>query len=82
MFIIIRSKHWANQKKEGKIMIEFELNKNKKKNLIEFAIKNDIDLDIMKEFEKRILSVNYPTSKKDPIKIQLIYKVNSLNDTE
>ena len=66
--------------KSGKIMVEFEL--KKKKNEIQYAVKDDLDLDIMKEFEKRINSETYPNSKKDPIKLQLIYKVNSFNDTE
>jgi len=34
----------------------------------------------MKEFEKRVLNEKYPNSKKNPIKLQLIYKVYSLND--
>jgi len=64
--------------KAGKIMIQFEL--NKRKNVITFAVRDDIDLDIMKEFEKRINSENYPNSKKKFVKLQLIYKVNSYND--
>lgn len=60
--------------------MEFEL--QKKKNQIQFAVKDDIDLDIMKEFEKKVNSEKYPNSKEDPIKIQLIYKINSYNDTE
>lgn len=66
--------------KSGKIMVEFEL--QKKKNEIQFAVKDDVDLDIMKEFEKKVNSEKYPNSKEDPIKIQLIYKINSYNDTE
>lgn len=71
---------FKNSLKPGKIMVEFEL--KKKKNLINFAVKDDLDLDIMKEFEKMVNNEKYPNSKKDPIKIQLIYKVNSFNDTE
>ena len=66
--------------KSGKIMIQIEL--KKKKNIIQFAVKDDIDMEIMKEFEKQVNAEKYPNSKKEPIKIQLIYKVNSLNDTE
>ncbi|MBP6624053.1 MAG: hypothetical protein KA198_02710 [Chitinophagaceae bacterium] len=66
--------------KEGKIIIKFEL--NKKQNKIEFALKNDIDLDIMKEFEKRINAEVFPNSKKDPIQFQILFKVNSYNETE
>lgn len=66
--------------KEGKIIIKFEL--NKKQNNIEFALKNDIDLDIMKEFEKRINAEIFPNSKKDPIQFQILFKVNSYNETE
>ncbi|MTH14077.1 hypothetical protein [Flavobacterium sp. LC2016-01] len=71
---------FKNSMKSGKIMVEFEL--KKKKNEITYAVKDDLDLDIMKEFEKRVNSEQYPNSKNDPIKLQLIYKVNSFNDTE
>ena len=71
---------FKDSQKSGKIIIQFEL-KNKK-NEIQFAIRDDLDLEIMKEFEKRIDKVKYPNSKKAPIKLQLIYKVNSFNDTE
>lgn len=70
---------FKNSLKPGKIMIQFEL--NKKNNNILFAVK-DLDLEIMKEFEKRINNEKYPNSKKDPIKLQLIFKVNSFNDVE
>lgn len=69
---------FKNSKKSGKIMIEFEL--KKKENDIRFAVRDDIDLDIMKEFEKKVKAEKYPRSKKDPIKIQLMYKVNSFDD--
>ncbi len=57
-------------------MVQFEL--NEKNNDILFAVK-DLDLEIMKEFEKRINSEKYPNSKKDSIKLQLIFKVNSFD---
>lgn len=66
--------------KSGKIMVEFEL--KKKKNEITYAVKDDLDLDIMKVFEQRVNSEKYPNSKKDPVKLRLIYKVNSFNDIE
>ncbi|TDO69814.1 hypothetical protein EV143_11451 [Flavobacterium chryseum] len=65
---------FKNSLKPGKIMVQFQL--NKENNDILFAVK-DLDLDIMKEFEKRINSEKYPNSKKDSIKLQLIFKVNS-----
>lgn len=71
---------FKNSDKSGKIMIEFEL--KMKENTIQFAVRDGIDLEIMKEFEKRVNAEKYPRSKKDPIKIKLIYKVNSFNDTE
>jgi len=71
---------FKNSKKSGKIMIEFEL--KKKENDIRFAVRDDIDLNIMKEFEKKVKDEKYPNSKKNPIKIQLMYKVNSFDDTE
>lgn len=71
---------FQNSEKSGKIMVQFEL--KKKKNEIQFAVKDDLDLEIMKEFEKKVNNMNYPNSKKEPIKLQLIYKVNSFNDTE
>jgi len=69
---------FKDSKKPGKIMIQFEL--LKEKNEIKFAVQDDLDLAIMKEFEKRVLNEKYPNSKKNPIKLQLIYKVYSLND--
>jgi hypothetical protein len=71
---------FKNSDKSGKIMVHFEL--KKKKNEIQFAVKDNLDLEKMKEFEKRINSQKFPNSKKDSIKIQLIYKVNSYSDTE
>lgn len=71
---------FKNSEKSGKIMIQFTL--NKRVNEVEYAVKNDLDLDIMKEFEKRVNTQVYPNSKKDSVVFQLIYKVNSLNDTE
>lgn len=71
---------FKKSEKSGKIMLTFEL-KNKN-NTIEFAVKDDVDLDLMKEFEKRINSEKFPNSKKDPIKFQVIFKINSFDDTE
>ncbi|MDR4893474.1 MULTISPECIES: hypothetical protein [unclassified Chryseobacterium] len=71
---------FKNSKKEGKIMVQFEL--GKKKNDIQYAVKDDLDLEIMKEFEKQVNEEKYPNSKKNTVKFQLIYKVNSYNDTE
>lgn len=71
---------FKNSEKSGKIMVQFEL--GKKENEIQFAVRDDLDLEIMKEFEKRVNAVKYPNSKKDKITLQLIYKVNSFNDTE
>lgn len=71
---------FKTSEKSGKIMLEFEL--KKKDNSIQFAIKDDVDLELMKEFEKRINSETFPNSKKDPIKFQLIFKINSYNETE
>ena len=71
---------FKNSEKSGKIMVEIEL--GTKKNIINFAVKDNIDLEIMKMFEKNINNENYPNTKKDSIKMQLIYKVNSFNDTE
>ena len=53
----------------------------KRKNEISFAIKDDIDLAIMAEFEKIINKEKFPNSRKEPVKIQIIYKVNSFNET-
>lgn len=71
---------FKNSTKAGKIMIQFELKKDK--NEIQFAVKDDIDIELMKEFEKRINSEKFPNSKKDPVKIQLVFKVNSFDDPE
>ena len=71
---------FKNSEKPGKIMVQFEL--GKKKNEIQFAVRDELDLEIMKEFEKQVNAVKYPNSKKSNIKFQIVYKVNSLNDTE
>lgn len=76
----IFEKLFKNSNKSGKIMVHFELKKDK--NEIQFAVRDDLDLDIMKEFEREVNSEKYPNSKKESIKFQLIYKVNSFNDTE
>jgi len=69
-------KLFNNSKKTGQIMIQFELQKEKD-NIIQFAVRDDLDLEIMKKFEKLILAEKFPKSHKNPIKFQLIYKVNS-----
>ena len=69
---------FAKSKKSGKIMIQFEL--GKKKNNIQFAVRDDLDLEIMKEFEKRVRNEKYPNTKNGTVKLQLIYKVNSYDD--
>ncbi|WP_430401212.1 hypothetical protein [Flavobacterium sp.] len=71
---------FKNSEKPGKIMVEFEIKKDK--NVIQFSVRDELDLEIMKEFEKRVNNEKYPNSKKSPIKLQLIYKVNSYNETE
>lgn len=71
---------FKNSDKSGKIMVQFEL--KKKENNIQFSVKDNIDLQIMKEFEKRINNETFPNSKKKPISFQLIFKVNDFNDTE
>ncbi|WP_278352440.1 hypothetical protein [Chryseobacterium gleum] len=71
---------FKNSKNEGKIMVQFEL--GKKKNDIQFAVKDDLDLEIMKEFEKQVNKEKFPNSKRDSIKFQLLYKVNSYDDVE
>lgn len=71
---------FKNSDKPGKIMLQFEL--GKKKNKIQFAVKDDIDLNIMKKFEKQVNKEKYPNTKSDTVKLQLIYKVNSFNDIE
>ena len=77
---IIFEELFKNSKKAGKIMIQFEI--NKEKNEFEYSVRDELDLEIMKEFEKRVNNETYPNTKKNSIKLQLIYKVNSFNDTE
>lgn len=71
---------FKDSQKSGKIMVEIEL--KQKKNEINYAVRDDLDLDIMKVFEQRINAEAYPNSRKKPLKLQLIFKVNSLNDIE
>jgi hypothetical protein len=73
-------KLFKDSQKSGKIMVQFEL--GKQKNIIKFAVRDDLDLDIMKEFESMVNSEKYPNTRKKEIKLQLIYKVNSYSDTE
>ena len=74
----IFEKLFKDSQKSGKIMVQFEL--GKKKNIITFAVRDDLDLDIMKEFEKMVNNEKYPNTRKKTIKLQLIYKVNSYSD--
>jgi len=74
----IFEKLFKDSKKSGKIMVQFEL--GRKKNIIEFAVRDDLDLDIMKEFEKMVNNEKYPNTRKKSIKLQLLYKVNSYSD--
>lgn len=71
---------FKDSQKSGKIMVQFEL--GKKKNNITFAVRDDLDLDIMKEFEKMVNNEKYPHTRKKTIKLQFIYKVNSYSDKE
>lgn len=71
----IFEKLFKDSQKSGKIMVQFEL--GKKKNIITFAVRDDLDLDIMKEFEKMVNNEKYPNTRKKTIKLQFIYKVNS-----
>ncbi len=64
--------------KSGKIKVHFEL--KKEKNEISFSIKDDIDLEIMKEFEQRVVSLKLPNSKKETINFEILFKVNSFNE--
>lgn len=77
---LIFEKLFKDSQKSGKIMVQFEL--GKKKNIITFAVRDDFDLDIMKEFEKMVNNEKYPNTRKKTIKLQLIYKVNSYSDKE
>jgi hypothetical protein len=71
---------FKSSEKAGKIMVQFVL--KEKKNEIEYAVKDDLDLDIMKVFEQRVNAESFPNSKKDPLKLQLLFKVNSFNEVE
>ena len=77
---VIFEELFKNSEKAGKIRVQFVLKENK--NEIEYAVKDNLDLDIMKVFEQRVNAENYPNSKKDPIKLQLLFKVNSFNELE
>ena len=70
---------FKESKKAEKVMVEFELLK-KKPNKISFAVQDDLDLDLMKLFEERVLTEYYPKSKTKPIKLRLIFNVNSFNN--
>lgn len=63
----------------GKIMVEVELVQKGKPN-IHFAVKDDLDLEKMRVFEKRILNTSFPNTRKRPITIRLVFKVNSFDD--
>ncbi|WP_152378387.1 hypothetical protein [Flavobacterium haoranii] len=68
-----------NSDKSGKIMVHFELKKDT--NEVNFAVKDDVDLILMKEFENRVLSLKLPKSKKESIQFKILFKINSFNET-
>lgn len=70
---------FMKSEKSGKIMVYFELTKENVN--ISFAIKNDVDLDLMRIFEKKVLELKLPKSKKDPIKFDMLFKINEYNET-
>ena len=63
----------------GKIMVEIELVESGKPN-IHFAVRDSLDLEKMKVVEKRVMNTGFPNTRKHPITIQLVYKVNSFDD--
>lgn len=70
---------FMNSDKSGKIMVHFELKKDT--NEVNFAVKDDVDLILMKEFENRVLSLKLPKSKKESIQFKILFKINSFNET-
>lgn len=68
---------FKDSKRSGYIMVQFDL--NKKQNNIQFAVRDDIDLEIMARFEESINKEKYPKSRSKPISFQLIYKIDSYN---
>lgn len=66
--------------KSGRIFVQFELKKDT--NEMRYAAKDDIDEELMKEFEKRINNEKFPNSKKDAVKFQIVFIVNSVSDIE
>ena len=71
---------FGDSKKSGKLMIQFEL--TKEKNDIQFAVRDDLDLELMKTFEEKMKSERFPHAKTVPVKFQLIYKVNDFDDPQ
>jgi len=69
---------FSNSDKLGKILVQFTL--KKKENTIQFSIRDNLDSEIMKQFEERVNNENFPNSKKEEISFNLIFKVNSYND--
>ena len=75
---LIFNKLFSKSERSGKIMIQIEL--NNKSNIINFAVRDDLDLEIMKVFEEQVKAKNFPKARKQPVKFQMIYKVNSIDD--
>lgn len=71
---------FGESKKSGKVMVQFEL--TQEKNEIQFAVRDDLDLELMKTFEKRVQGERFPHAKTVPVKFQLIYKVNDFDDPQ
>lgn len=69
---------FAGSKKSGKLMVQFEL--TQEKNDIQFAVRDDLDLELMKTFEQRMHGEHFPNARTVPVKFQLIYKVNDFDD--
>lgn len=71
----IFDEHFGKSEKAGYIMVQFDL--GKKKNQIQLALRDNIDLEIMAQFEKVIKKEKFAKSKSKPLKFQLIFRVSS-----
>lgn len=67
-------KNFNNSKGDGKILVQFSLSKRKKTQIV-YAIKDDIDLEKMKQFEIDMNNEKFIRSNKHNIVFQLIFNI-------
>jgi hypothetical protein len=74
--IEVFDKYFLNSKGDGLLLVQFNISK-KKGTEITFAIKGEIDLDKMKQFEKDMKKNKFVKSKNKEIIFQMLFNINN-----